>query len=76
VIEEFKVDAQSIGLVQLMTLVGITTSNGEATRLINGGGVSIDQQKISDAKLKMDLKSGDSFILKAGKKKFMKMMVK
>ncbi len=75
VIEEFKISAQSIGLVQLMTQAGATVSNSEATRLIVGGGVQIDQQKISDPKLKLDLTSGQSLILKAGKKKFIKIVV-
>ena len=46
-IAEYKTTAQDIGLIQLMTLAGLTESNGEGTRLITGGGVSIDQQKIS-----------------------------
>ena len=75
-IEEYEVSAQSVGLVQLMTMAGMTASNSEATRLITGGGVQIDQQKISDPKLKLDLKSGESFIVKAGKKKFTKIVVK
>jgi tyrosyl-tRNA synthetase len=74
-IDDFKVSAQSIGLAQLMTLAGLTASNGEATRLIIGGGVSIDQEKVSDAKLKLDLKVGSAFVLRAGKKKFIKIVV-
>ncbi|MBC7420351.1 MAG: tyrosine--tRNA ligase [Bdellovibrio sp.] len=75
VIEEFKTTAQSIGLAPLMVQAGLATSNGEAGRLITGGGVQIDQQKVADAKLKLDLKTGDSMIIKAGKKKFIKIMV-
>lgn len=74
-IEEYKVSAQSVGLVQLMTMAGMTASNSEATRLITGGGVQIDQQKISDPKLKLDLKAGETLIIKAGKKKFTKIVV-
>lgn len=74
-VEEFKVTPQSIGLAPLMTLVGLTASNGEAVRLITGGAVQIDLQKISDSKLKLELKSGSSIIIKAGKKKFMKVVV-
>lgn len=76
VIEEYKTTPQSqVGLVQLMTQAGLTTSNSEATRLIVGGGVQINQQKVSDAKLKIDLKSGEEIIIKAGKKKFIKVVV-
>ena len=76
VIEEFAIDAQNVGLAQLMTQAGLTTSNSEAVRLITGGAVMIDQQKISDTKLKLELNKNESFILKAGKKKFIKISVK
>ena len=75
VIEDFAIAPQMIGLVQLMTQAGLSASNGEATRLIVGGGVQIDQQKISDTKMKLDLKSGDKLIVKAGKKKFIRIVV-
>ena len=75
-IEEYIVSMQlQIGLVQLMTKSGLTASNGEATRLIIGGGIQIDQHKVSDPKLKLDLKSGESFVIKSGKKKFIKIVV-
>lgn len=75
-IEEYKIAAQlQIGLVQLMTQSGLTSSNSEATRLILGGGVQLNQQKIADPKLKIDLTVGDHFIIKAGKKKFIKIVV-
>lgn len=75
-IEEVTVKIErGISLIQLMTQVGLTTSNGEASRLIAGGGVQIDQQKIADTKLKLDLTSGQSFIIRAGKKKFIKVVV-
>lgn len=76
VIEEFSIAPQAeIGLVSLMTQAGLTASNGEATRLITGGGVQIDQQKVSDPKLKLSLVSGQSMIIRAGKKKFIKVVV-
>lgn len=76
VIEEFKTTAQSqVGLVQLMVQAQLCTSNSEATRLITGGGVQIDQQKVSDPKLKLDLKAGESLVIKAGKKKFIKIVI-
>lgn len=74
-VEEFATTPQNIGLVQLMTLAGLTASNGEASRLIIGGGVQIDSQKIADTKLKLDLASGQQILIKAGKKKFVKVVV-
>lgn len=75
-VDEMKVKAaKDVALNQLMTQLGVTQSNSEASRLIEGGGVSIDSEKVSNAKLKMDLVSGKEFILKAGKKKFVKVIV-
>ncbi len=75
-IQEMKMSPESsIALTALLVKVGACSSNSEAGRLIEGGGVQIDGQKASDKKLKMDLKSGQSFLLKAGKKFFMKVHV-
>lgn len=62
-------------LNQLMTAWGMTQTNSEAARLIEGGGVSIDNEKVSNSKIKLDLSSGKSFVIKAGKKKFLKVIV-
>ncbi|MCK6599762.1 MAG: tyrosine--tRNA ligase, partial [Bdellovibrionaceae bacterium] len=62
-------------LNQLMTAWGLSQTNSEAVRLIEGGGVSIDNEKVTNSKLKLDLMSGNSFIIKAGKKKFLKVIV-
>jgi len=75
-IEEIALDSQEISLIQLLTKVSFASSNGEATRLIQGGGVSINQEKVSDPKLKLKLESGQELILKAGKKKYIKITVK
>jgi tyrosyl-tRNA synthetase len=73
----FEVFAENqIGLCALMVKVGLATSNSEAGRLISGGGVQRDGEKLSDAKAKWDLKTGDAFVLRAGKKKFVKIIVK
>ncbi|KYG62761.1 tyrosine--tRNA ligase [Bdellovibrio bacteriovorus] len=75
-VPEFTTDAEEIGLPALMVKAGLVASNGEGSRLIQGGGVQIDSEKISDPKLKMNLKSGESFVIKAGKKKFAKIIVR
>jgi tyrosyl-tRNA synthetase len=63
------------GICKLMVDVGLSATNSEARRLIEGGAVEREGSKISDPQLKLDLKSGDSFILKAGKKKFVRVQV-
>ncbi len=76
-IPEFEVFAENqVGVCALMVKAGLATSNGEAGRLISGGGVQRDGQKLTDPKLRWDLKSGENFVLKAGKKKFVKVVVK
>ena len=74
VIEEFVIDQAGLTIVQLLVKSGCAGSNGEATRLIAGGAVSLDQQKIEDPKLMVILKKGENLILKAGKKKFFKIV--
>ncbi|MEN0058598.1 MAG: tyrosine--tRNA ligase [Bdellovibrio sp.] len=75
-VPEFAVTAESqVGLTALMVRAGLAASNGEASRLIQGGGVQIDGAKVADPRLKVDLKSGESFVVRAGKKKFVKIIV-
>ncbi|MCC6277337.1 MAG: tyrosine--tRNA ligase [Oligoflexia bacterium] len=64
-----------IWICKLLVEVGAAQSTSEAKRLVEGGGVTRDGEKIVDSKLKFDLKPGDQFILKAGKKKFVKVVV-
>lgn len=75
-IPQVEVAAGEIGLVQLLTQIGLSASNGDSKRLIQGRAVEINQQKIEDEKLKLNLKAGEELILKAGKKKFAKVVVK
>ncbi len=65
-----------IGVCAFLTSLNMTKSNGEARRLIQGGGVQIRGEKLSDPQLKINLESGDEFIVKVGKKKFSKVVVK
>lgn len=75
-IPEFKVSSEKgVGLCALMSKAGLVTSNSEASRLIQGGGVSLNGEKVSDPKIKLDLDSGKEFLIKAGKKKFVKVVV-
>jgi tyrosyl-tRNA synthetase len=71
-----QIAAQSqLGICKLMVEAGLATSNGEAKRLIEGRALERDGEKILDPQLKVDLRKGESFILKAGKKKFVKVQV-
>ena len=66
-----------IGILELLTLCNITKSNGEARRLIEQGGITLNDNKVTDSKLcvsKEDLSKG--VILKKGKKLFNKAILK
>lgn len=63
---------EGIGLLALLTEVGLTASNGEARRLVQQGGVTMNDEKITDFRYTVtaeDFKDGE-LILKKGKKKF------
>lgn len=64
------VDADEIGLLDLMVLSKLAPSKGEARRLIQQGGVSVDDEKISDVNTVVTI--GDGRIIRKGKKQFVK----
>ncbi|MGA1278634.1 MAG: tyrosine--tRNA ligase [Candidatus Kapaibacteriota bacterium] len=60
-------------VVDVLAHTGMVASKGEARRLIQGGGASIDGEKVQDINDTIDLSSPR--ILKAGKRKFLKVWV-
>jgi tyrosyl-tRNA synthetase len=60
-----------IWIVRLLTESKLASSNGEARRLIQGGGVYIDGQKVVDENLELTVRDG--MLLKVGKRKFLKL---
>lgn len=71
-IEEFNVEEnREINILDLLLLVNFAPSKGEAKRLVQQGGVSIDGEKVSDVHQNIKIKSG--MILKVGKRKFLKL---
>jgi tyrosyl-tRNA synthetase len=68
-IEEFK-RSDSISIITLLTETKLASSKGEARRLIDQGGVSIDDERVTDPNLLLPDK--DEFILKVGKRRFLK----
>jgi tyrosyl-tRNA synthetase len=68
-IEEFK-RGESTNITALLTEAKLAASKGEARRLIDQGGVSIDDERVTDSN--MLLPDKDEFILKVGKRRFLK----
>ena len=68
-----------IGVLDLFTKSGLTASNGDARRLVVQGGAEVNGKKVSDPKAVFTLSDADEdgdFLLKAGKKKFMRVQPK
>ncbi|MCI5839112.1 MAG: tyrosine--tRNA ligase [Peptoniphilaceae bacterium] len=67
-----------IGILNLLTNLNLTKSNGEARRLILQGGISIDDKKITDPLVEINesLFNNNQIIIKKGKKTFHKLILK
>ncbi|MEA3304251.1 MAG: tyrosine--tRNA ligase [Patescibacteria group bacterium] len=69
-IETTEFSENSMGLLSLIVHLGFAGSNGEARRLVQGGGVKLDDVKLSDPKIEITFTS-DPQLLQVGKRKFM-----
>ena len=63
-----------IGILDLLVLSGLAPSKGEGRRLVQQGGISVNDEKITDPNLKIAI--SDSVIIKKGKKVFHKVVLK
>ena len=61
-----------IGALNLLVACGLCASNGEARRLIQQGGVSVDDKKVesADAVFAQELFQGEGVVIRKGKKVF------
>ncbi len=68
----------SIDLISLLVKSGLVASRSEGRRAIEQGGVTVNNEKITDIKASYTSESlsVDEFIIKRGKKKFMKILFK
>ena len=60
---------------KLLVSLGVLESNSEAERLLKGGGFEIDGNRVDDVKREIDLSKPSEFLLRAGKKKFLRIVV-
>ena len=68
-----------IGLLNLFTTAKLTASNGDARRLVQGNGAALNGNVITDVKYtvtKADLDSDGELVVRAGKKKFCRVIFK
>ena len=61
-----------IGVLRLATLAGLTSSNGEARRLIQNRGLRLDGEVVEDWRQQVDL--GDGRVLQKGKDTFVRLV--
>lgn len=74
VIEEITISIDNPAMiVDVLAITNLAPSKSEARRLIQGGGVSIDGEKVSDINATIDLST--QRLLKVGKRKFLKVSV-
>ena len=67
--------ADSKRLSVILVEVKAASSRSEAERLIKQGGVEIDGVRVDDVKREIDLSKPGEFLLRAGKKKFLRIVV-
>lgn len=73
-VEEKPLPAMSepVLLSRLMVLSGVAPTNAEARRLIAQGGVQVDEQKVDDTRAVLDTTTGRTYLLKVGKRRFIR----
>ncbi len=71
-IREIKIN-EPIGLIQVLVQASLASSNGDARRKVEQGGVSIDGEKILDPNMILD-ETHNNRILKVGKNDFVKII--
>jgi tyrosyl-tRNA synthetase len=59
----------------LLAELNLASSRSEAERLIKHGGVEINGQRVEDVKREIDLSTPAEFLVRAGKKKFLRIVV-
>ncbi len=72
-----EVEGEGVWIVKLLTDAGLSKSNGESRRLIQGGGAYLNDQRITDfeMKVKSEAFASGPIILKAGKKNIKKIVL-
>ncbi|HZG84508.1 tyrosine--tRNA ligase [Paenibacillus sp.] len=77
-IEEFalpasELDNGAIRLVKLLVVSGLQPSSSEARRTVQGGGVKLNEEKLTDPNAELVVSDGD--IIQVGKRKFLRLRV-
>jgi tyrosyl-tRNA synthetase len=71
--EELLVEGRGIWIVKALQHIELATSASEARRLIKGGGVRVDDERVSDDQ--QHLAGGATYLLQVGKRRFHRVRV-
>ncbi len=72
---EVQINKDETGILDVLIKCNITASKGQGRTLVSQGGITIDDEKVTDVNFKID-SSKQSVILKKGKKIFIKLIIK
>ena len=68
---EFEItSAEPMKIMDIISELKFSPSNGETRRLIKQGGVSLDGDKVQDVHMDVSIAAGEETVLKVGKRKF------
>jgi tyrosyl-tRNA synthetase len=71
--EKTALSGEGMGIADVVTAVGLTQSKGEARRLLQGGGIYLNNQRVTDLKRTVTLKDtfeGQAFVLRKGAREY------
>lgn len=71
-LETITLDMPEIGITEVLVKIGFASSNGDARRLINGGGIKINNAVVTDVFMKLTC---GKHIINRGKNRFMRVIV-
>jgi tyrosyl-tRNA synthetase len=71
---ELGIEAKKIFVSKVLVEAGLAKSNGEARRLIAQGGVQVDGQRVAESS--EELAQGGTYVIKVGKRRFRRVVVK
>jgi len=71
--EVYKTDKSKVKIIDILLYSKLVSSKGEAKRLIEQGGIKVDNKKVEDCNQEIIIK--DKTIIQAGKRKFVQVRV-
>lgn len=67
--------AEMLALARVLKETGLAPSTSEARRLIAGGGVTVDGERVTDPRAELPAAQGRVFQMKVGKRKFLRIRI-